>query len=84
LRAELNKNLEQIISELRGIAELVIPAEVPRDLIRDVKDNAVLACAVGGNADYIVSGDKDLLVVGSYQEITIINVTLFLQRLIQE
>jgi predicted nucleic acid-binding protein len=30
---------------------------------RDVKDNKFLACALGARADYLVSGDADLLVL---------------------
>lgn len=34
---------------------------------RDPKDDAVVACAKEGEADYIVSGDQDLLVLGEYE-----------------
>jgi putative PIN family toxin of toxin-antitoxin system len=33
---------------------------------RDPDDDAVLACAVESEADYLVTGDKDLLVLGHY------------------
>ena len=33
--------------------------------VRDRKDIPVLACAIGAHADYLVSGDKDLLVLGT-------------------
>jgi putative PIN family toxin of toxin-antitoxin system len=36
---------------------------------RDPKDDAVVACAVEGRADYIVSGDQDLLALGEYEGI---------------
>jgi putative PIN family toxin of toxin-antitoxin system len=31
--------------------------------VRDPKDEKVVGCAVGGRADYLVSGDQDLLVL---------------------
>jgi putative PIN family toxin of toxin-antitoxin system len=34
---------------------------------RDPKDDAVVACAGEGEADYIVSGDQDLLVLGEHE-----------------
>jgi len=34
---------------------------------RDIKDDKFLACAIEGNADYIVTGDKDLLVLKEYK-----------------
>ena len=41
----------------------------------------VLACAVEGRADYIVSGDRDLLTLESYEEIPIVTPREFLQIL---
>ncbi len=34
---------------------------------RDPKDDPVVACAIEGEAEFIVSGDRDLLVLGAYQ-----------------
>lgn len=39
---------------------------------RDVKDDKFLACAVEAGADYIITGDKDLLVLKEYEGIKII------------
>lgn len=39
---------------------------------RDPKDDKFLACAVEGKADYVVSGDADLLVLGSFRGIPVI------------
>ena len=69
------------IRELLGTVEIVEPAAVPENIVRDPKDRMVLACAVGGRADYIVSGDKDLLVLQEYEDIPILSVDQFLQHL---
>ena len=61
-------------------AEKVTPAQIPSGVIRDVKDIPILACALGGNADSIISGDKDLLSMGSYENIPILSGTQFLER----
>ena len=45
---------------------------------RDPDDNRVLECAVAGQANLIVSGDKDLLVLGTYDGIPIITIRQFL------
>ncbi len=63
------------------LAEIVQPAVVPEHVIRDPKDQIVLGCAVGGQADYIVSGDKDLLTLERYENIPIITATGFLEQL---
>jgi len=39
---------------------------------RDPSDDMVLECAVLSGAQVIVSGDKDLLVIGSYHGIRIV------------
>ena len=44
----------------------------------DPDDDAVLACAVEAEADYIVSGDRHLLVLGSYEGIHILRAAEFL------
>jgi uncharacterized protein len=44
----------------------------------DPADNRVLECAVGGNADYIISGDRHLFEVGSFQNIQITKAKEFL------
>ena len=48
---------------------------------RDPKDDAVVACAVEGKADYIVSGDQDLLALGEYQGIRVITPRHFVELL---
>lgn len=42
------------------------------DAVSDPKDNAILACAIAAGADYLVSRDKHLLVIGEYQGVKII------------
>ena len=48
-------------------------------ICRDPKDDKYIACAVEGGADYIVTGDKDLLDLIAYQNIKIIRVFDFVQ-----
>jgi putative PIN family toxin of toxin-antitoxin system len=51
----------------------------PIEISRDPKDNMVLETAASGEADYIISGDKDLLVLGSYKGIVILKPTEFIK-----
>lgn len=46
---------------------------------RDEDDNRVLETAVIGKASHIISGDKDLLVLGKYRTIKIVNPKSFLE-----
>jgi putative PIN family toxin of toxin-antitoxin system len=45
---------------------------VPR-ICRDKNDDMIIACAVDAAADYIVTGDEDLLVLKKHKNIIIIN-----------
>lgn len=40
---------------------------------RDPNDNMFLECAVLANADLLVAGDKDLLVLGTYKSVRILS-----------
>lgn len=48
---------------------------------RDPKDDIFLACAVEGHADYIVTGDADLLVLKEHEDIKILRPHDFLEEL---
>ena len=45
---------------------------------RDPKDNRILELAVDGNADFIVTGDADLLVLNSFRGVRILTPATFL------
>lgn len=53
----------------------------PRVITADPADDHVLACAVAGRADVIVSGDHHLLDLKQYRGIPVIAVAEFLKRL---
>ena len=51
------------LKQVDEAAPPVIPlAQLPL-AVRDPKDEPILAAALGGNADFLVTGDKDLLVL---------------------
>jgi predicted nucleic acid-binding protein len=60
-------------------AELVKLGGVTATASRDEDDNRVLETAVIGGCGFIVSGDKDLLVLGGYEGITIVAPAEFLK-----
>jgi putative PIN family toxin of toxin-antitoxin system len=83
--AYTDEDVEKLASllELDG---LLVPgeAEVAGAIPADPADERVLACAVDGQADITVSGDKHLLTLGEYQGIPILTARAFLERLAQE
>lgn len=47
---------------------------------RDKKDNMILEAAVYGNADFIITGDGDLLIMDPYRWIRIVNPVTFIKH----
>jgi len=71
-----------IVDDLRRIAVVVMPADTPSVVPTDPDDDHVIAAAVTGQADLIASGDKrDLLPLGSFQGIPIVNAREAVDRL---
>jgi putative PIN family toxin of toxin-antitoxin system len=48
---------------------------------RDIKDNKFLECGTEGQADYIITGDDDLLVLKEFENVIIITPREFLKKL---
>lgn len=69
-----------IVGELRRMARMVTPDDVPRVIKNDPDDDHIVACAVTAQADFIVSGDKHLHSLGKqYKGIRIVNATQALE-----
>jgi predicted nucleic acid-binding protein len=49
---------------------------------RDKKDDIFLDCSVEGKADYLITGDKDLLDIGHYQGINIVTSGTFVKMVL--
>lgn len=71
---------EKILTFIETRAEFVTP-EVKVDICRDPKDNVVLECALSGKADVVVTGDRDLLVLSSFEKVSIITPRQFIKIL---
>ena len=68
---------EEFLQDLVRQAESVVVIERVR-ACRDPKDDKILELAVNGNADYIVTGDDDLLVMNPFRDIEIVRPAEFL------
>jgi putative PIN family toxin of toxin-antitoxin system len=63
------------------VADIVVPASVLRVVIADPDDDRILECAVAGNADLIVSGDRHLTKLKDFKGIGIVRPIDFLRTL---
>lgn len=75
------KEIQQLLNE---IAHTTYFTEIASNVViieKDSTDNLVLATAIDGEADYIISGDHHLLDVGEYKGIQILTPAAFLQIL---
>ncbi len=64
------------ISELISLIHLkteLIEIRERFDVCRDPKDNFLLELCVSGNADYLLTGDDDLLVLNPFRDVKIIS-----------
>ncbi len=84
LRRKLGWEKPRIIQQLKDLArtgELIKPGATIAVITEDPDDNRILECAVAGHADLIVSGDRHLLKLKSYEGIFIVRPVDFLRTL---
>jgi len=73
-----SREADDIVDAWRQLAVVVRPPS-RFSVCRDEDDNRALECAVDGRAAYVITGDKDLLVLGEFRGITIVSVSDFLK-----
>lgn len=64
--------IDRTAARFRAIVTVVEPFDIGAPVVRDRDDLAILECAVAANADMIVSGDDDLLVLQEFRNIPIV------------
>lgn len=67
-----NQDIDEALSFIIRKSYLVEEAPLTVSVCRDQKDNHILAAASGGEADCLVTGDNDLLVLGIFDGIPIL------------
>ncbi|HRX00564.1 MAG TPA: putative toxin-antitoxin system toxin component, PIN family [Cyclobacteriaceae bacterium] len=80
-RPKLSKYFEKRkVDELLNLIELIcdkVKVKKIQVISRDPKDDFLLALAKEGKADFLLTGDKDLLEIGRYHKTEILTITEF-------
>lgn len=76
-----NTSREQLLAEVRQLAEVIEPPPLPQPVCRDPDDDQVLALALAAQTELIVSGDHDLLVLQQFEGMPIVSPAQALQRI---
>ncbi len=88
IRKELDKRgitteeVEDFLIKLSKISILVEPKSIPPVIKEDPSDNNILATAIDGNANFIVSGDHHLTSLKKYSDIRILTPSEFIEETI--
>ena len=69
--------VNEIIDYLREELEIVKPERVEDSVCRDKEDLPVVGTATAGKAEYLITGDRELLRVKRYRDIRILELRQF-------
>ena len=69
---------DQAVALFRSRMELVLPDALAVPVSRDPDDDNILAAALTGNCDFVITGDKDLLVLNPFGDIQILSPRAFI------
>ncbi len=72
------EELARLALFLSDLATIVRPRRLLR-VLRDESDNRILECGVAGRVDAVVTGDKQMLQLGSYGAFRILTIRDFLK-----
>ena len=74
-------NYRRPLAILESKLTMVRPVALGESICRDPDDDAILACAIGGNAKVICSGDGDLLALDGFRGLEIMRPADFCLRM---
>ena len=79
--AALGRTARQVLADYVDATDLVTPLAAPPVIAADPDDDQVIAAALAAQADLIVSGDRHLLALGTYQGIRVVTPAEALTRI---
>jgi putative PIN family toxin of toxin-antitoxin system len=67
-----DQKVHDFVDGLRVVVHLVTDPPAVTGVVRDPNDDMVIACALAAHASYLVTRDKDLLALETYQNVQMI------------
>ena len=82
LRTKFSWDDEAIKKAVRHVSSVatVVKPTIKLDILQDEPDNRILECAKAAKADFIVTGDKHLLILKEFKGSGIVTIAEFLNR----
>lgn len=82
--AQIGETVETLLeNDYRALVEVVESAKIEPVILDDPDDDALIACAIGGSANYILSGDHHLLDLETHQNIKVTTIKQFLEEVLE-
>lgn len=79
---QLGRTVNEVLEDYVSAVGLVSPVAIPRVVTTDLDDDHVIATAVAAEAELLVSGDADLLKIGTHRGIRIVTPAEALQLIV--
>jgi putative PIN family toxin of toxin-antitoxin system len=74
-----SSDIEEILETIQEYAEF-IEVTSRTEVCKDPKDNFLLSLSMDGNADFLLTGDSDLLILTKFRKTLIITISDFLEE----
>jgi len=83
-RPKFNVSHHQVVHFVNSIAEISSRVNLlgtVKGVCRDSDDDKILECAILGKVDFIITGDKDLLILKKFKEIPILSPLEYIEKI---
>ena len=78
-----NEQVESVAKHIISLSEIIVATSRVDVVKEDPSDNKIIEAAIDGEADYIVSGDKELLRLQKFKNIKIVSSATLLRVISQ-
>ena len=73
------KELIKLLENIQNYADF-IDVKTSVNVCRDKKDNFLLSLCIDGKADYLITGDEDLLIIKKIKKTSILKISNYLKK----